>query len=166
MDEEKEKIREELEREYNPVRVPAPVEEANMDKPRICEVLGVEPEEVFEMRGNKIGNFRINKYGTFQIEISNNCWGASTVECLNSLINHPENIIRKPRFTEQEVERAKAIKVLWPEIYAIKNDGAWTVLIGDVDNKSCAIETVARVLFPSAKFNVVYTLDEIIGGAE
>ena len=39
MDEEKEKIREELEREYNPVLMPAPVEEANMDKPRICEVL-------------------------------------------------------------------------------------------------------------------------------
>lgn len=42
LDEEKEKIREELEREYNPVLMPAPVEEANMDKPRICEVLGVE----------------------------------------------------------------------------------------------------------------------------
>ena len=72
----------------------------------------------------------------------------------------------KPRFTEQEVERAKAIKVLCPEIYAIKNDGAWTALIGDVDNKSCAIETVAGALFPSAKLNVVYTLDEIIGGAD
>lgn len=76
------------------------------------------------------------------------------------------NLSECPRFTEKEVERAKAIKVLWPEIYAIKNDGAWTVLIGDVDNKSCAIETVARVLFPSAKFNVVYTLDKIIGGTE
>ncbi|OUO70533.1 hypothetical protein, partial [Anaeromassilibacillus sp. An250] len=47
LDEEKEKIREELEQEYNPVRVPAPVEEANIDKPRICEILGVEVGEVF-----------------------------------------------------------------------------------------------------------------------
>ena len=100
--------------------------EANMDKPRICEVLGVEPEEKFEIRGNTLGRFRINKYGTFQIEISNDCWGFSTVECLNNLINHPENIARKPRWTEQEVERAKAIKVLLPEINAIKYDGAWT----------------------------------------
>lgn len=76
-------------------------EEANMDKPRICEVLGVEPEEKFEIRGNTLGRFRINKYGTFQIEISNDCWGFSTVECLNNLINHPENIARKPRWTEQ-----------------------------------------------------------------
>ncbi|MDC0822715.1 hypothetical protein, partial [Flavonifractor plautii] len=71
-------------------------EEDNMDKPRICEVLGVEPEEKFEIRGNTLGRFRINKYGTFQIEISNDCWGFSTVECLNNLINHPENIARKP----------------------------------------------------------------------
>lgn len=51
------------------------LKEANMDKPRICEVLGVEPEEKFEIRGNTLGRFRINKYGTFQIEISNDCWG-------------------------------------------------------------------------------------------
>ena len=37
------------------------MEEANMDKPRICEVLGVEPEEKFEIRGNTLGRFRINK---------------------------------------------------------------------------------------------------------
>ena len=142
------------------------VVEVNMDKPRICEVLGVEPEEKFEIRGNIEDCFRINRYGAFQVETSHDTWSDAPVFCLTNIINHPENIIRKPRFTEQEVERAKAIKVLWPEIYAIKNDGAWTVLIGDVDNKSCAIETVARVLFPSAKFNVVYTLDEIIGGAK
>ena len=140
--------------------------EANMDKPRICEVLGVEPEEVFEMRGNKIGNFRINKYGTFQIEISNNCWEASTVECLNSLINHPENIIRKPRFTQQEVERAKAIKVLWPETNAIKNDGAWTILLAVEDDTSWQRETLPELFFPSAEKNEVYNLDEIIGGAD
>ena len=131
-------------------------EEANMDKPRICEVLGVEPEEVFEMRGNKIGNFRINKYGTFQIEISNNCWGASTVECLNSLINHPENIIRKPRFTEQEVEDAKTLKRLFGE-YTIADFGARHVFGGLRLNEDA---------FPSIQPGQSYTLDEIIGGAD
>ena len=134
-----------------------------MDKPRICEVLGVEVGEVFEMRGNKIGNFRINKYGTFQIEISNNCWGASTVECLNSLINHPENIIRKPRFTEQEVERAKAIKVLYPEICYIKNDDGW--LRGLTKGKESIFLDRVLSWFPSAQPGQCYTLDEIIGGA-
>ena len=131
-------------------------EEANTDKPRICEVLGVEPEEVFEMRGNKIGNFRINKYGTFQIEISNNCWEASTVECLNSLINHPENIIRKPHFTQQEVEDAKTLKRLFGE-YKIADFGARHVFGGLRLNEDA---------FPSIQPGQSYTLDEIIGGAQ
>lgn len=141
-------------------------EEANMDKPRICEVLGVEPEEKFEIRGNTLGRFRINKYGTFQIEISNDCWGVSTVECLNNLINHPENIARKPRWTEREVERAKAIKVLLPEINAIKYDGAWTQCLEIVDGTYFQREVITRHLFPSVEKGQVYTLDEIIGGAQ
>ena len=141
-------------------------EEANMDKPRICEVLGVEPEEKFKIRGNMLGRFRINKYGTFQIEISNDCWGVSTVECLNNLINHPENIARKPRWTEQEVERAKAIKVLLPEINAIKYDGAWTQCLEIVDGTYFQREVITRHLFPSVEKGQVYTFDEIIGGAQ
>ena len=140
-------------------------EEANMDKPRICEVLGVEPEEKFKIRGNMLGRFRINKYGTFQIEISNDCWGTSPLECLNILINHPENIIRKPRWTEQEVERAKAIKVLLPEINAIKYDGAWTQCLEIVDGTYFQREVITRHLFPSVEKGHVYTLEEIIGGA-
>jgi hypothetical protein len=140
--------------------------EANMDKPRICEVLGVEPEEKFEIRGNTLGRFRINKYGTFQIEISNNYWGFSTVECLNNLINHPENIARKPRFTQQEAERAKAIKVLLPEINAIKYDGAWTQCLEIVDGTYFQREVITRHLFPSVEKGQVYTFDEIIGGAQ
>ena len=142
------------------------MEEANMDKPRICEVLGVEPEEKFKIRGNMLGRFRINKYGTFQIEISNDCWGTSTLECLNILINHPENIIRKPRFTQQEAERAKAIKVLFPEINAIKYDGAWTQCLEIVDGTYFQREVITRHLFPSVEKGQVYTFDEIIGGAQ
>lgn len=132
----------------------------SMDKPRICEVLGVEPEEVFEMRGNKIGNFRINKYGTFQIEISNNCWETSTVECLNSLINYPENIIRKPRFTQQEVERAKnLLDVVGPaELRKVAD-----MVTMKVDGK---IIYLRKDAFPSLKNEMAVTLDEIIGGAE
>ena len=72
----------------------------------------------------------------------------------------------KPRFTEQEVERAKAIKVLWPETNAIKSDGAWTILLVVEDDTSWQRETVPESFFPSAEKNEVYTLDEIIGGAD
>ena len=143
-------------------------EEANMDKPRICEVLGVEPEEKFEIRGNTLGRFRINKYGTFQIEISNDCWGFSTVECLNNLINHPENIARKPRWTEQEVERAKAIKVLYPVVKTL----AYVDIVGqtfymydDEDNYKGSLDNLDET-FPTLRSIRRATLDEIIGGAE
>ena len=135
-------------------------EEANMDKPRICEVLGVEPEEKFEIRGNTLGRFRINKYGTFQIEISNDCWGFSTVECLNNLINHPENIARKPRWTEQEVERAKnLLEVVGPaELRKVAD-----MVTMKVDGK---IIYLRKDAFPSLKNEMAVTLDEIIGGAQ
>lgn len=77
---------------------------------------------------------------------------------------HEWDLEEKPRWTEQEVERAKAIKVLWPEANTIKADGDWTVLLNS--NKGLIRETIARKLFPSAEKNRVYTLDEIIGGAE
>lgn len=142
--------------------------EANMDKPRICEVLGVEPEEKFEIRGNTLGRFRINKYGTFQIEISNDCWGFSTVECLNNLINHPENIARKPRWTEQEVERAKAIKVLYPVVKTL----AYVDIVGQTfymydgeDNYKGSLDNLDET-FPTLRSIRRATLDEIIGGAQ
>ena len=144
------------------------MEEANMDKPRICEVLGVEPEEKFEIRGNTLGRFRINKYGTFQLEISNDCWGFSTVECLNKLINHPENIARKPRWTEQEVERAKAIKVLYPVVKTL----AYVDIVGqtfymydDEDNYKGSLDNLDET-FPTLRSIRRATLDEIIGGAQ
>ena len=135
------------------------MEEANMDKPRICEVLGVEPEEKFEIRGNTLGRFRINKYGTFQIEISNDCWGFSTVECLNNLINHPENIARKPRWTEQEVERAKAIRLLYPEADSLNECDPYI----KVFNNKFVIATLDTALFPSLCPGESVKLDEICG---
>lgn len=140
-------------------------EEANMDKPRICEVLGVEPEEKFEIRGNTLGRFRINKYGTFQIEISNDCWGFSTVECLNNLINHPENIARKPRWTEQEVELFRAIQVLYPKaeyIERIKDSG----VIG-LSNNTCGwITDIDKDLFPSLCPGESVKLSEVCGSIQ
>ena len=77
---------------------------------------------------------------------------------------HEWDLEEKPRWTEQEVERAKAIKVLWPEANTIKADGDWTVLVNS--NKGLIRETIARKLFPSAEKNRVYTLNEIIGGSK
>ena len=97
-------------------------EEANMDKPRICEVLGVEPED----------------------------------------------IARKPRWTEQEVERAKAIKVLYPVVKTL----AYVDIVGqtfymydDEDNYKGSLDNLDET-FPTLRSIRRATLDEIIGGAQ
>ena len=134
--------------------------EANMDKPRICEVLGVEPEERFS-----IGQYE------YWIDQNGDMWCEAGAEgkmacggVLCAAINHPDRIIRKPRFTEQEVERAKAIKVLYPEICYIKNDDGW--LRGLTKGKESIFLDRVLSWFPSVHPGQCYTLDEIIGGAE
>lgn len=134
--------------------------EANMDKPRICEVLGVEPEEKFDTRSYK--DAYIDLFGIIRTNIGS----VMDADRVCELINHPDRIIRRPRFTQQEVERAKAIKVLLPEINAIKYDGAWTQCLEIVDGTYFQREVITRHLFPSVEKGQVYTLDEIIGGAQ
>ena len=141
-----------------------------MDKPRICEVLGVEVDEEF---GYDFGENQVNR-GWFKIgadgqryyktgDFWNLCYNE---EDLIAIINNPDRIIRKPRFTQQEAERAKAIKVLLPEINAIKYDGAWTQCLEIVDGTYFQREVITRHLFPSVEKGQVYTFDEIIGGAQ
>lgn len=129
--------------------------EANMDKPRICEVLGVDVDEVFtiETPVRKSTYCRIDKKG----KIYNTC-----VETLCYAINHPDRIIHKPRWTEQEVERAKAIKVLWPEADTLDywGDGI------SVEGAEGYIAELDAVRFPSLCPGQSVTLDQIVGGAE
>ena len=141
--------------------------EANMDKPRICEVLGVEVGDRFELGTTGI-ILLVNDDGLLHIGLSQGAHKETdlNVNYLVKAINHPDRIIRKPRFTEQEVEMAKAIKVLLPEINAIKYDCAWTQCLEIVDGTYFQREVITRHLFPSVEKGQVYTLDEIIGGAQ
>lgn len=133
-----------------------PKEEANMDKPRICEVLGVEVGEWWEYGGLE---YSVTGKG---IIIDHN----NTVHFtgLTGAINNPDRIIRKPRFTEQEMERAKAIKVLYPEICYIRADDR--CLRGLNKGKESIFLDCVLSWFPSLRPNETVTLDEIIGGAE
>ena len=144
------------------------LKEANMDKPRICEVLGVEVDEEFTYY---FGENQVNR-GTFKIGADGNRYYKAGADpwnpCYNEedllvIINHPDRIIRKPRFTEQEVEVAKAIKLLFPD--AVKVCRLSGVIKAECENGSgeCMI---AAELLPSIQNHQSYTLDEIIGGAE
>ena len=135
--------------------------EANMDKPRICEVLGFDVGEQFYIADSYCNPYHITPEGLIEDK------DGDVQDCIAlDLINYPDRIIRKPLFTQQEAERAKAIKVLLPEINAIKYDGAWTQFLEIVDGTYFQREVITRYLFPSVEKGHVYTLDEIIGGAQ
>lgn len=68
-----------------------------------------------------------------------------------------------PRFTEQEVERAKAIKMLYPTAYRLEEADP-LIRVWDKEGKLLAYVNVT--LFLSFKPEQSYTLDEIIGDAE
>lgn len=130
-------------------------EEKKVDKPRICEVLGVDVDEVFtiETPVRKSTYCRIDEEG----KIYNTC-----IETLCYAINHPDRIIRKPRWTGQEVEVAQEIRCLWKDAKSIKKEfgyvGVW-----------CGAFWLGRVReekFPSLTPGKEVLLDEIIGGAQ
>lgn len=90
-----------------------------MDKPRICKVLGVEVNEEFtyDFGANQVnrGTFKIGADGKRYYKTGDLWSPCYNEDDLAVIINHPDRIIRKPRWTEQEVERAKAVKVLYPK---------------------------------------------------
>ncbi len=134
-------------------------EETNMGKPRICEVLGVDVDEVFtiETPVRKSTYCRIDEKG----KIYNTC-----VETLCYAINHPDCIIRKPCWTEQEVEDAKAIRRIMSEYTDIvrKKDGCVTHLF--LTSEDVEDYFLDSGLFPSLRPGETVKLDEIIGGVE
>lgn len=148
-------------------------EEANMDKPRICEVLGVEVGETFSIDGypTDYGMVQVCEDGKIRRVISSVEFPFAKdgevghkigSNVLYYLLNHPDSIIRKPRWTEQEVERAKAIKVLYPEAESLDECDPQVKVL----NTKFVIATLDTALFPSLRLGESVTLDEIIGGAE
>ena len=69
----------------------------------------------------------------------------------------------KPRFTQQEVEVAKAIKLLFPDVVKVCRLSG--VVKAECENGSGECMIVAELL-PSIQNHQSYTLDEIIGGAK
>ena len=138
-----------------------------VDKPRICEVLGVEVGEPFGFNDfpfDEPKEFMVNENG----EIRPNGDGCITPSEICYIINNADCILHKPRFTQQEVERAKAIKVIWPNADRIQGScGSFGVgiyyvwfssdLLGQINDDDC---------FPSIGSGETVTLDEIIGGAQ
>ena len=136
-----------------------------MNKPRIAQVLGVEVDEEFtyDFGANQVnrGTFKIGADGKRYYKTGDLWSPCYNEDDLAVIINHPDRIIRKHRWTEQEVERAKAIKMLYSEAESIEMYGFGI----RVFNRKLVIATLDPSLFPSLRQNEIITLDEIIGGA-
>lgn len=134
-------------------------EDMDKQKPYICQRLGVEVGERFKIKhySDKI-EFWILENGTYQTEPPNKA--NSSVALLISL-DHPDRIIRKPRFTQQEVELFRAIQVLYPKaeyVERIKDSG----VIG-LSNNTCGwIMDIDKDLFPALRPGESVTLTEVI----
>ena len=75
---------------------------------------------------------------------------------------HEWDLEEKPCWTEQEVERAKAIKLIYPNAEKLELIPCAIRVYTDIG----AIAYLHTDLFPSMKNGQISTLDEIIGGAE
>lgn len=142
------------------------MEEANMDKPRICEVLGVEVGErvYYKDPNDEMLQFFVQPDGVpvFVFESGKPVGKIGMGYAIAQAINHPDRIIRKPRWTGQEVEVAQEIRCLWKDAKSIKKEfgyvGVW-----------CGAFWLGRVReekFPSLTPGKEVLLDEIIGGAQ
>lgn len=141
-------------------------EETNMDKPRICEVLGVEVDEEWNVIGNIAATYRINQSGRLECAMSlfnRPCrwkWQRAD-DHLADFINNPDRIVRKPRWTEKEVEAAKAILTLWPDATILEDGRPYYIR---VHGKDRLLNTVDLDLFPNIQPGQSVKLSEICGG--
>ena len=126
-------------------------EEANMDKPLKEWTLGEAKEYCTSRNGNCADDCIFSKKGIGMV-----C-GIAPKPVWWTL---PE----KPRFTKQEVEAAKAVKVLFPcttHLIQFQPNEPVSAKAGDA-----FVVNLNSVLFPNIQPGKPYTLDEIIGGAE
>lgn len=132
-------------------------------KPRIAEILGVEVGERFSLMGFQphYVEFWIKSDGTFETKpprVPN-----STVALLRA-IEQPCFVIRKPRWTEQEAELAKALYEMRRSVsLVIGRSTGGTLWWRDGDRGEGVLP---HKLFPSLNEGDCVRLIEIIGGAE
>jgi len=136
--------------------------EANMDKqkPRICEVLGVEVGEEFEHRGIPGYRFHISEAGT----LLNDSDSHMSMPTLCTIINVPQSIIRKPRFTEEEVARADHLYQLYGDGMKIFHSKSGDMFICPEKAEDPGLWIIPAVWFPSIGAGEGYKLDHIVGG--
>lgn len=127
-------------------------------KPRLAEILGVEVGQEFEIDGID-GVFHVDEFGFIQEPCKDRlCPG------LSHAINCPGLIKRRPRWTEQDVEIAKAVKLLAPAMDCIERISENR---SELDSKlGFGAAYLPIPCIPSMKVGERIALNDIIGGRE
>lgn len=143
-------------------------------KPRIAEILGVEVGEAFSIDGypTDYGMVQVCEDGKIRRRCPKEIREVTQLEvghkigsnALYYLLNHPERIIRKPRWTEQDKEDAKALKRMIKNAHHVRRcvEEVSLRLYGKYDDYILTLNNCFAALPPRTEV----TLDEIIGGAE
>ena len=132
-------------------------------KPRIAEILGVEVGERFSVEGQRGGDpLYIGEDGLVRY-VSDDGVSASAIQIA---INHPDRIIRKPRWTEQDRMDAHTIKAILLEASRVTIARLPSGAVKLSESGRCVFLDLNCNLFPSLKPGESATLDEIIGGGE
>ena len=135
-----------------------------MDKPRICEVLAVEVGEDVKYRHTDGTEENICVCEDGRVIISSLSCKMSTVAVLINAINHPDRIIRKPRWTEQEVEDAETVLRVFGRNGTIKRHSK--AMTAPYSNLTFDHMYINEDLFPSIKPGEAITIKEICGEAD
>lgn len=135
-------------------------------RPKICDVLGVEVGEKFTYPG-MAGEFWVTENGHLK-----NFWDGEfdLITCVPTLINNADNIVKSPKWTDQEIEDAKTILRMFGKdnfTHIKKDEEGWPSLM-DGDGKDpnvgwCSIG-MEKNMFPSLKPGQTVKLSDIVGG--
>ena len=140
----------------------------NQKTPRICEVLGgkdnsLEVYEEFDVRGFEgIGPFCINGDGQMVYEQD----GADVVsdDAVYVAVNHPGRIIRKPRFTEDEITFARYFQSGCMTNAAIeRTEGNYLIWKSEDTEEDKMEHLLPYKLFPSIRPGQSVSIKDIVG---
>lgn len=126
-------------------------------KPRLAEVLGVEVGEKLLIDGRNRNPYSVTDEGFIVDRDGDVCY-----EVVTYLFNHPNRLIREPRWTEQEVKDAKAIQRILPEARDIERITETLTVVRDEDG-FCLL-TLQKDMFPNVTDGPAVKLADIIGG--
>lgn len=134
-------------------------------KPRICEVLGVEPLRAWMVPERGRETYRINSDGNIQRKNSKGAWVPSLmpVSLLADIINDTSLVVHKPRWTAEDIKDAKAIRRLYPNSKFVRrvkmSDGTFGI---DIVRENGMATWLAVDLVSSLEAGEKVALDDIL----